>query len=50
MGYRLRRKFWRQGIATESAIASLSYGFDVLNLKEIFAAAHVDNTRLQQNY
>lgn len=43
MGYRLRRKFWNQGIASESAVASLSYGFEVLNLNEIFASAHVDN-------
>ncbi len=43
MGYRLRRKYWRQGIASESAIASLKYGFETLNLNEIFAAAHVDN-------
>jgi RimJ/RimL family protein N-acetyltransferase len=44
LGYRLLRQYWGQGIATESAIASLSYGFDILNCKEIYAAAHFENS------
>lgn len=43
VGYRLIRNYWGQGIATESTIASLDYGFKVLNLQEIYAAAHVEN-------
>jgi len=43
LGYRLIRKFWGKGIASESAQFSLQYGFEKLNLKEINAAAHVDN-------
>lgn len=43
LGYRLIRKYWRQGFATESAIASLTYGFEKLKLEEIFAAAHLEN-------
>lgn len=43
LGYRLRKKFWKQGIATETALASLKYGFETLSLKEIFAAADVTN-------
>jgi [ribosomal protein S5]-alanine N-acetyltransferase len=43
LGYRLRREFWGKGIATEVAIASLKMGFGELRLKEICAAAHVDN-------
>ena len=43
LGYRLNRKYWGQGIATESAIASLNYGFRTLELTEIMAAAHVEN-------
>lgn len=43
LGYRLIRKYWGQGYATEGAVASLRYGFEKLQLKEIFAAAHVDN-------
>ncbi len=43
LGYRLLKKYWRKGIATESAIASLNYGFETMNLKKIYAAAHVGN-------
>jgi ribosomal-protein-alanine N-acetyltransferase len=43
LGYRIIRKYWNQGIATETAVASLRYGFHQLNLPEIFAAAHLDN-------
>lgn len=43
LGYRLKRKFWGKGIATETAIESLKYGFDQLNIKEICAAAHTEN-------
>jgi ribosomal-protein-alanine N-acetyltransferase len=43
LGYRLREKFWRQGIATETARACLEYGFETLNYDEIFACADVDN-------
>ena len=43
LGYRLKRKYWGKGIATETAIASLKYGFTTLNLNEICAAAHIDN-------
>lgn len=43
LGYRLKKKFWGKGIATEIAMASLKYGFQKMNLKEIFAGAHVDN-------
>lgn len=43
LGYRLIRKYWGKGYATESALASLEYGFEKLELQEIFGAAHVDN-------
>ena len=43
LGYRLIRKYWGQGYAKESAIASLSYGFEIIKLEEIFAAAHIEN-------
>ena len=43
VGYRLIKKYWGQGIAYESAKASLAYGFEVMNLEKIYAAAHVDN-------
>ena len=43
LGYRLKRKFWGKGFATEAAIESLSYGFVTLGLHEIYAGAHVNN-------
>lgn len=52
LGYRLIRKYWGQGYATESAVATLHYGFGVLALKEIIAAAHSENlpsNRILQN-
>ncbi len=39
LGYRLIKRFWGQGIATESAFASLDYAFDKLNANEVYAMA-----------
>lgn len=43
LGYRLRKKYWGQGIGYQTAVASIQYGFDKLNLPEICAAADIDN-------
>jgi len=43
LGYRMIPKFWGKGYATESAIASVRYGFEVLGLKKINGAAHYQN-------
>ena len=43
LGYRLVKKYWRQGIATETAVASLEYAFNKLNIKEIYAIANCEN-------
>ena len=43
LGYRFRKEFWGKGIATETAVESLKYGFNQMNLKEIGAAAHPEN-------
>lgn len=43
LGYRLKKKFWGKGIATETALASLNYGFQVMSLHEIYAGAHIEN-------
>lgn len=43
LGYRLKKKYWGKGVATEVAKAALQYGFDVLQLDKICAAAAVDN-------
>ena len=44
LGYRFKKKFWGQGIATETAEESLKYGFTRLNLPEIHAGADINNT------
>lgn len=43
LGYRLIKKYWGQGIATEAAHASLKYAFDTLQANEVFAHAHAEN-------
>jgi len=43
LGYRLQEKHWRKGYALESAIAWLDYGFTQMNIKTMYASAHVDN-------
>ncbi|HFC00177.1 MAG TPA: N-acetyltransferase [Phaeodactylibacter sp.] len=44
MGYRLKRNYWGKGIATETAIASLKYGFEEMNLDAIGGAADIKHT------
>ena len=41
LGYRIKKKYWGQGIATKTAIESLKYGFQKLDLEEICAAAEI---------
>lgn len=43
LGYRLVEKHWGKGFATESAIASVKYGFEKLNLENIYAIAEVEH-------
>lgn len=43
LGYRLIRKYWGRGYASETAVASVAYGFDIMQLNKIYAAAHADN-------
>ena len=43
LGYRLKRQHWGQGLGTAAARLSLAYGFEVLQLTEICAAADVEN-------
>ncbi|HOY28750.1 MAG TPA: GNAT family N-acetyltransferase [Flavobacteriales bacterium] len=43
IGYRLIRKHWGQGYATEAAIACLRHGFEVLHYPEICAAAEAQH-------
>jgi len=43
LGYRFLPEYWRKGFATESAKASLDYGFNNLNIDIIYAMAHSEN-------
>ena len=44
IGWRLRRKFWRMGLATEGASACLEMGFDEFAFDEIFSFTSEINT------
>ena len=43
LGYRLIKRFWGQGFATESAFASLDYAFHKLNIDKVYAMADCKN-------
>jgi RimJ/RimL family protein N-acetyltransferase len=43
IGWRLAVPYWHNGYATEAARASLTHGFDVLQLTEIVALTAVEN-------
>ena len=44
LGYRLMKKAWGNGYATEAAYACLKYGFEKLNLQRIVGRAMPENT------
>jgi [ribosomal protein S5]-alanine N-acetyltransferase len=44
LGYRLQKKYWGKGYATETAIAVLNYAFTEMKLTEIYAMADAENT------
>jgi ribosomal-protein-alanine N-acetyltransferase len=44
LGYRLIRKYWGQGIATETALECLHYAFTKLPTNEVYAMAECNNT------
>jgi RimJ/RimL family protein N-acetyltransferase len=48
IGWRLSRTNWNQGFATEAAMACLEFGFEKLNLKEIYSFTSVHNKRSEQ--
>lgn len=43
VGYRFIPRFWGKGYATESALATLDYGFNVKNYQTIYGAAETAN-------
>jgi len=42
-GFRLREQFWGKGIATETALACLNYGFEKLSFQDVYACAGIDH-------
>lgn len=47
VGYRLAKRFWGMGLASEAARASLRYGFEELGLDRIVAVVHPENVASQ---
>lgn len=43
VGYRLHPSYWGRGYATETAKASLDFGFKTLQVKEIIGTCHEEN-------
>ena len=43
VGYRLGKRFWGMGYASEGAMASVEYGFEAIGLERIIAVAHPEN-------
>lgn len=48
VGWRLAKRAWGHGFATEAARASLQFGFEVLNLDQIVSMTAVSNVRSQR--
>jgi RimJ/RimL family protein N-acetyltransferase len=44
LGYRIRQEYWSRGIATECALAAIAYARNNMQINELFAAAHLENT------
>lgn len=44
LGYRFQKQHWGNGYATEAAKASIEYGFNKLELNEIFAMTDPENS------
>jgi RimJ/RimL family protein N-acetyltransferase len=47
IGYRLAKRFWGIGLATEAARASLKHGFEELGLDRVVAVVHPENVASQ---
>lgn len=44
LGYRLARRYWGQGYASEAVLATVAYGFNVLGLERPIATIDPENT------
>ena len=45
LGYRIKKKYWNQGLATEAAIAFIDYAFVTLKFNEIHAIVEKENKK-----
>ncbi len=45
IGWRLNKKYWNNGLATEGAKKCLEYGFNVIKLKNIISTTPIINTK-----
>lgn len=43
LGYRFIEAYWGKGYGYESAKAWLDYGFNIMNIKTMYASAHINN-------
>ncbi|EIM05237.1 hypothetical protein A1A1_17240 [Planococcus antarcticus DSM 14505] len=43
IGWRLDKRFWKQGYATEGALACLAYAFGRLNMNEVYSFTSLVN-------
>ena len=48
IGYLLSKPYWGKGLATESAIAGLDYGFNSLGIGKIIGIVHPENVASQK--
>ena len=48
IGYLLSKPYWGKGLATESAIAGLDYGFNSLSVEKIIGIVHPENITSQK--
>lgn len=47
VGYRLKKKFWNLGLATEGARYLVDYGFTKLKLPKVVGVTHLENSASQ---
>ncbi|MBM7505281.1 GNAT family N-acetyltransferase [Agromyces aurantiacus] len=43
LGYRLRRRYWRRGLAGEACRAVLTHGFETVGIQRVIAQTRIDN-------
>ena len=48
IGWRMAKEYWNKGYATEAAKACLAFGFDTLQLKNIYSFTAVKNIRSEK--